>query len=162
MMHPWLCKWAVLQLAEQMTSVDVVRNRCGASCMADVLPKLVVNVLSWKTTCSVGETRADMCLTQSPRGQEPFLIVRLSRSSFTAVTADKVGYLNVSHAALWCRCILNLKCVKQGRAFSADRLSAQLRLVEVCVWNVVEHWMRKILPTAQFGSSSLFPPRNSF
>ena len=42
-----------MQLAEQMTSVDVVRNRCGASCMAGVLPNLVVNVLSYSEERSV-------------------------------------------------------------------------------------------------------------
>ena len=56
MMHLSLCGFgsgAVLQLAEQMTSVDVVGNRCGSSCMADVLPKLVVTVLSCYNTCDV-------------------------------------------------------------------------------------------------------------
>lgn len=56
MMHLSLCSFgsgAVLQLAEQMTSVDVVGNRCGFSCMADVLPKLVVTVLSCYNTPDV-------------------------------------------------------------------------------------------------------------
>lgn len=30
--------------------VDFVRNRCGASCTADVLPNLAVSVSSWKET----------------------------------------------------------------------------------------------------------------
>ena len=53
MMHLSLCSFgsgSVLQLAEQMTSVDVVGNRCDFSCVADVLPKLVVTVLSCYNT----------------------------------------------------------------------------------------------------------------
>lgn len=34
----------VLHPAEQMTSVDVVRNRCGSSCMVDVLSNLGLNL----------------------------------------------------------------------------------------------------------------------
>lgn len=95
--HSVVWKWAVLQLAEQMTTVDVARNRCGASCMVGVLPKLVVNVLSKKKTCDV-EKQESICVWCSCHENRSLLVfVRLSTSPVPLVAFYPGSYLDASH-----------------------------------------------------------------